>query len=159
KIASFELVHIPLIETAAKSDKPILLSAGMASLAELDDAVTVLRANGCDRLVLLKWTSAYPPGQAAAQPSTLEHIRLRYRCEVGLSDHSLRPYAAFAATALGAAVIEKHFTIARAEGGLDAAFSIEPAELRELVTGTDLVWRSLGRVRYQHLETEEASIK
>jgi len=159
KIASFELVHIPLIETAAKSGKPILLSTGMASLAELDDAVTALRANGCDRFVLLKCTSAYPSVEAEANLSTMNDMRLRYRCEVGLSDHSLRPYVAFAATALGAAVIEKHLTIARAEGGLDAAFSIEPAELRELSTGADLVWRSLGHVRYQHLAVEEASIR
>src|SRR5262249_50825458 len=82
-----------------------------------------------------------------------------YGCEAGLSDHTLRPYAAFAATALGAAVIEKHFTIARARGGVDSAFSIEPHEMRELATGVDLVWRSLGAVPYGPLAAEEASVR
>jgi pseudaminic acid synthase len=159
KIASFELVHIPLIETAAGSGKPMLISAGMASLAELDDAVAVLRANACDRFVLLKCTSAYPSAESEANVLTMHDMRSRYRCEVGLSDHTLRHYAAYAAAALGAAVIEKHFTMARAEGGLDAAFSLEPPELRELVEGTALVWRSLGEVAYGPRPVEATSVK
>jgi pseudaminic acid synthase len=159
KIASFELVHTPLIEAAAQSGKPILLSAGMSSLDELDDAVSALRANGCDRFILLKCTSAYPSAETEANLLTMQDMRLRYGCEVGLSDHTLRPYVAFAATSLGAVVIEKHFTLARAAGGLDAAFSIEPSELRELVEGAALVWRSLGGVCYGPLVVEKTSIK
>jgi pseudaminic acid synthase len=159
KIASFELIHIPLIEAVARSGKPILLSTGMSRLEELDDAVSALRANGCDRFIPLKCTSAYPSAEAEANILTILDMRQRYGCEVGLSDHTLRPYVAFAATSLGAVVIEKHFTISRAEGGLDSAFSLEPAELRELVDGTELVWRSLGALSYGPLAIEETSIR
>ena len=159
KIASFELIHIPLIAAAAKCGKPILLSAGMSSAAELDEAVSTLRTNGCNVFILLKCTSAYPSSEKDVNILTMQDMRTRYGCEVGLSDHTLRPYAAFAATSLGAAVIEKHFTIARNDGGLNSAFSLEPGELRELVDGTDLVWRSLGNVQYGALAAESASLK
>jgi pseudaminic acid synthase len=159
KIASFELIHIPLIEAAAKSGKPILLSMGMASLEELDEAVSALRTNGCDQFIVLKCTSAYPSSEDDAHVSTMTDIRARYGCEVGLSDHTLKPFAAFAATSLGAIVVEKHFTTARGDGGLDAAFSLEPAEMRELVDGTSAVWRSLGNVQYGHLSSENASLR
>jgi pseudaminic acid synthase len=159
KIASFELVHLPLIERAAQCGKPVFISTGMAALVELDAAVNALRVNGCDRFILLKCTSAYPSKESDANLLTMADMRQRYHCEVGLSDHNLRPYIAFAATALGAAAIEKHFTTARADGGVDAAFSIEPAELRELVDGTDSVWRSLGGVHYAPLASEAASLK
>jgi pseudaminic acid synthase len=159
KIASFELVHIPLIEAAARSGKPLIISTGMANALEIDDAVAAMRANGCDRFILLKCTSAYPSEENEANILTMHDMRLRYGCDVGLSDHTLRPYAAFAATALGASVVEKHFTIARAEGGIDSAFSIEPTELRELVEGTELVWRSLGGVRYGPRSVEKTSLK
>jgi pseudaminic acid synthase len=159
KIASFELVHIPLIEAAARLGKPLLISTGMANTLEIVDAVAALRGNGCDRFILLQCTSAYPSEESEANILTMYDMRLRYGCEVGLSDHTLRPYAAFAATALGATVIEKHFTIARADGGVDSAFSIEPAELRELVEGIELIWRSLGEVRYGPQSVEETSLK
>lgn len=159
KIASFELVHIPLIEAAARSGKPLLLSTGMANALEIDDAVTAMRANRCIEFILLKCTSAYPSEESEANILTMQDMHLRYGCEVGISDHTLRPYAAFAATALGATVIEKHFTLVRADGGVDSAFSIEPAELRELVEGTELVWRSLGDVCYDPLAVEETSLK
>lgn len=159
KIASFELIHIPLIEAAARSGKPLLISTGMSTMQEIDEAVAAVRGNGCDRFVLLKCTSAYPSDERNANVLTMSDMRLRYACEVGLSDHTLRPHAAFAATALGAAVVEKHFTITRAAGGLDSAFSIEPAELRDLVDGTMLIWRSLGHVRYSPLAVEETSLK
>src|SRR5207245_1396676 len=107
KIASFELVHIPLIEAAARSGMPLLASTGMASQLEIDDAVATMRGSGCDSFVLLKCTSAYPSEETEANILTMHDMRLRYGCEVGLSDHTLRPYAAFAATALGATVIEK----------------------------------------------------
>jgi pseudaminic acid synthase len=159
KIASFELVHIPLIEAAARSGKPLLISTGMGNSQEINDAVAALRASGCDQFILLKCTSAYPSEENEANLLTMQDMRRRYECEVGLSDHSLRPYAAFAATALGAVVIEKHLTIARSEGGVDSAFSIEPSELRDLVVGCQMVWRSRGDVRYGPLPVEETSLK
>jgi N-acetylneuraminate synthase len=159
KIASFELVHIPLVEAAAKSGKPLLISTGMASDREIDDAVSAVRASDCDRFILLKCTSAYPSQESDANVLTMCDMRRRYGCQVGLSDHTLRPYAAFAATALGAAVIEKHFTMARAAGGVDSAFSIEPAELRELVDGSEMVWRSRGAVRYGPQPAEDTSLR
>ncbi len=159
KIASFELVHLPLLETAARSGKPILLSTGMATLGELDEAVAALRENAADRQVLLKCTSAYPSQEGDANILTMIDMRQRYGGEVGLSDHNLRPYSAFAAVALGATVIEKHITLSRADGGVDAAFSIEPSELRALVDGARLVWKSLGEVRYGPLDREAASLR
>ncbi len=159
KIASFEIVHIPLIEAAAKSGKPLLISTGMADTPEIDDAVSTIRANGCSQFILLKCTSAYPAEEHDANILTMHDMRVRYGCEVGLSDHTLRHYAAFTASALGAAVIEKHLTIARSEGGVDSAFSIEPIELRELVKGTELVWRSLGDIRYGPVAAEETSLR
>lgn len=158
KIASFELVHIPLIAAAAKCGRPVLLSAGMSTLEELDEAASTLRSNGCEEFVLLKCTSAYPSRESDANILTMQDMHARYACEVGLSDHSLSPYAAFAATSFGAAVIEKHFTLERRDGGLDAAFSLEPSELRDIVRGTELVWRSLGGVHYGPLAVERASV-
>jgi pseudaminic acid synthase len=157
KIASFELVHLPLIAAVAQSGKPVLLSTGMASADELDEAVSALRANGCREFVLLKCTSAYPSEEPDANLATMRDMSSRYSCMVGLSDHTLRPYVAYAAVALGAAVVEKHMTLSRAEGGVDSAFSLEPAELRELVEGTKLVWLSVGGVRYAPLPSEETS--
>lgn len=159
KLASFELVHIPLIEAAAKSGRPVILSTGMAAQAEIDDAVAALRLHGCETFVLLKCTSAYPAEEKDADVRTMIDLRDKYGCEVGLSDHTLRPYVAFAATALGASVIEKHFALKRSDGGLDAAFSLEPAEMKELVAGAELVWRSLGSVRYGPKTVERTSLK
>lgn len=159
KIASFELIHLPLVEAATRSGKPILLSTGMATLNELDEAVATLRNGAAERHVLLKCTSAYPSQEADANILAMVDMRRRYGSEVGLSDHNLRPYSAFAAAALGAAVIEKHVTLARADGGIDAAFSIEPPELRALADGARLVWESLGEVRYGPLVREAASLR
>ncbi len=159
KIASFEVVHIPLIKAAARSGKPLLLSTGMAEVTEIDEAVAAMRDNGCERFVLLKCTSAYPSKESDAHVSTMRDMGHRYGCEVGLSDHSLRPYAAYAATALGASVIEKHVTRARAHGGPDAAFSIEPDELRTLIEGCALVHASCGSVQYGPQPAEESSLK
>ena len=159
KIASFELVHIPLIGAAARVGKPVLLSTGMASIGEIDDAVFALTAGGCGAFVLLKCTSAYPSAEEHANLLTMQALSSRYECEVGLSDHALRPYAAYAAVALGATVVEKHFTLNRAQGGPDAAFSLEPSELRELVDGTKRVWQSRGKVEYGPHATEKTSLK
>lgn len=159
KIASFELIHLPLIAATARSGKPVLLSTGMATLDELDEAVAILRKDGTDRHVLLKCTSAYPSQESDANILTMVDMRQRYDGEIGLSDHNLRPHSAFAAVALGATVIEKHFTLARADGGVDAAFSIEPPELRALVDGARLVWESLGDLRYGPVAREAASLR
>jgi pseudaminic acid synthase len=159
KIASFELVHIPLIEAAARSGKPVLLSTGMACKGEIDDAVAALDANGCNDFILLKCTSAYPSSEKDANVLTMQDMRARYGCNVGLSDHSLRPYAAYAAVALGATIVEKHVTLSRAGGGVDAAFSLEPPELGELVKGVKLVWQSRGDVHYDPMPVEAASLK
>jgi pseudaminic acid synthase len=159
KIASFELIHIPLIESAARSGKPILLSTGMARLDEIDAAVAALNANRCNDFVLLKCTSAYPSTEKEANVLTMQDMRARYRCNVGLSDHSLRPYSAYAAVALGATAVEKHLTLSRAEGGVDSAFSLEPSELTELVAGVKLTWESRGDVYYGPTSSEAASLK
>ena len=159
KIASFELVHIPLIEAAGRSGKPILLATGMASMDEMDDAVFALTGSGCESFVLLKCTSAYPSEEEHANVLTMLSMSARYDCQVGLSDHALRPYAAYAAVALGATVIEKHITLSRAAGGVDAAFSLEPPELHDLVEGTKRVWLSRGKVEYGPQATEMTSFK
>jgi len=159
KIASFELIYLPLIEAVARSGKPVLLSTGMANISELDDAVSALRVNGCNRFILLKCTSAYPSDEKEANILTMQDMSSRYGCQVGLSDHTLRPYAAYAAVALGASVIEKHVTLSRTDGGVDAAFSLEPAELRGLVEGTELVWLSRGNISYAPSKIEETSLK
>jgi N-acetylneuraminate synthase len=131
----------------------------MGSREEIDDAVTAMRAHAGCRFVLLKCTSAYPSLEEHANVSTMVDLRERHGCEVGLSDHTLRPFAAYAATALGAVIIEKHVTLSRAAGGVDSAFSLEPAEVRELAEGIDLVWKSLGAVRYENLPAEAASVR
>jgi pseudaminic acid synthase len=159
KIASFELIHIPLLVRAAQSDKPLLISTGMASLEEVDHAVDVVTSHGKREFVLMKCTSAYPADEKDANLATMLDMRRRHECVVGLSDHTLRPMVAFGATALGASVIEKHFTLSRAHGGPDAAFSIEPAELSELVRGITQIWQSIGTVTYEVQDSERASIK
>lgn len=159
KIASFELVHVPLLEAVARSRKPVLISTGMASLPEIDDAVAALRGNGCEEFILLKCTSAYPSEERDANVLTMQAMGTRYQSAIGLSDHTLTPFAAYASVALGAAVIEKHLTLRRDDGGVDAAFSLEPAELRELVAGVRSVWLTRGEVEYGPRPAEAASLR
>ena len=158
KIASFENNHLPLIEKAASTGKPLIISTGMASLGELDDAVRTARDAGCTQLVLLKCTSTYPASPENTNIRTIPHLRELFGCEVGLSDHTMGVGVAVASVALGASVIEKHFTLARADGGVDSAFSLEPAELASLVTETERAWQSLGEVRYGPTEAEKKSL-
>jgi len=158
KIASFENIHLPLIRKVAATGKPMIISTGMASIAEIDEAVTAARAAGCRDLVLLKCTSTYPATPANTNISTIPHMRELFRCEVGLSDHTMGVGVAVAATALGASVIEKHFTLRRADGGVDSAFSLEPAELQALVTETQRAWEALGRITYGPTEAEKPSL-
>lgn len=148
KIASFENIHLPLIEKVASTGKPLIISTGMASVAELDESVRTARAAGCQDLVLLKCTSTYPASPEDSNVATIPHMRELFDCEVGLSDHTMGIGAAVAAVAHGATVIEKHFTLNRLDGGVDSTFSLEPAEMKDLVTETERAWQSLGRIKY-----------
>jgi pseudaminic acid synthase len=158
KVASFENVDLPLIRKIAETGKPMIISTGMASLAELNDAVTAAREGGCKNLVLLKCTSAYPASPADANLLTIPHLRNLFKCEVGLSDHTMGIGVPIASVALGASVIEKHFTLKRADGGVDSAFSIEPAEMAQLVRETRVAWQSLGEICYEPTEEEKKSM-
>lgn len=154
KIASFECIDLPLIRKAAATGKPLIISTGMATLPEIGEAVEAARGAGCEDLVLLKCTSTYPASPENTHLRTITHMRELFGCEVGLSDHTMGIGASVAAVALGATVIEKHFTLSRAEGGVDAAFSLEPHELSALVTETERAWQALGEVRYGPTEAE-----
>ena len=158
KIASQENNHLPLIRKAASTGKPLIISTGMASIAELDEAVTAAREAGCKDLVLLKCTSTYPATPANSNVLTIPHMRQLFGCEVGLSDHTMGVGVSVAAVAHGATVIEKHFTLSRAEGGVDSAFSLEPAEMQSLVVETERAWQSLGAVTYGPTEAEQKSL-
>jgi len=158
KIASFENVHLPLIAKAASTGKPLIISTGMASLAELDLAVTTARSAGCRDLILLKCTSSYPSSPEHSNISTIPHLSQLFDCEVGLSDHTMGVGVAVASVALGASMIEKHFTLSRDEGGVDSAFSLEPDELAALVLETHRAWESLGRVSYGPTRAEQKNL-
>ena len=158
KIASFENVHLPLIRKAAATGKPLIISTGMATIAEIDDAVQAARGAGCRDLVLLKCTSTYPATPENTNVRTVEHMRELFRCEVGLSDHTMGVGASIAAVTLGATVIEKHFTLRRADGGVDSAFSLEPEEFTSLMVESERAWQSLGRVSYGPSPAEQKSI-
>lgn len=158
KIASFENTDIPLIRKVAATGKPLIISTGMATQAELEETVEEARTAGCRDLVLLKCTSTYPASPECSNLRTIPDLRERYGCEVGLSDHTAGIGAALAAVALGASVIEKHFTLSRAEGGVDAAFSLEPQELAALVQETERAWLALGKVSYGPTAPEQKSL-
>jgi pseudaminic acid synthase len=155
KIASFELVDLPLIRRVAQTGKPILMSIGMATVSEIDDAVRCARENGCTDLTLLKCTSTYPASAENSNLLTIPHLRELFGCRVGLSDHTLGIGVALAAIACGASVIEKHFTLSRVEGGVDAPFSLEPAEMKMLVDESRRARAALGSVLYGPTESEQ----
>lgn len=158
KIASFENVDIPLIKKVARTGKPIIISTGMATAAELDEAVRAAREEGNDQLILLKCTSTYPTTPENSNLATIPHMRDLFGTEIGLSDHTMGTGVSVAAVALGATVIEKHFTTARADGGVDAAFSMEPHELKQLVEDTERAWQSIGQIQYGPTEAEKPSL-
>ena len=158
KIASFENVDIPLIKRVAQTGKPMIVSTGMASLSELDDLVRTAKENGCQDLTLLKCTSSYPATPEGTNLLTIPHMKELFKCNVGLSDHTLGIGAAVASVALGATVIEKHFTLSRADGGVDAAFSMEPAEMAQLVRECNTACEALGEVSSEIQEQEKKSV-
>ena len=158
KIASFENIDIPLIKRVAQTGKPMIVSTGMASLSELDDLVRTAKENGCHDLTLLKCTSSYPATPEGTNLLTIPHMKELFKCNVGLSDHTLGIGAAVASVALGATVIEKHFTLYRADGGVDAAFSMEPAEMAQLVRECNTACEALGEVCYEMQEQEKKSV-
>ena len=158
KIASFEVVDVPLVARIAKTGKPIIMSTGMATLAEIDEAVRTIRAEGVEQLLLLKCTSAYPAPPADVNLTTMPHLGRAFGVPVGLSDHTLGNAVAVAAVALGAALIEKHFTLSRAVPGPDAAFSMEPEELGTLVRDARLVHEALGEVQYEVTPSESSNL-
>ncbi len=158
KVASFENTDLPLIRKVAATGKPVIISTGMATVAELELSVKAARAAGCQDLVLLKCTSTYPALPVNTHLRTIPHVRELFGCQVGLSDHTMGVGASVAAVALGATVIEKHFTLSRADGGVDSAFSLEPAELTALVVETERAWQALGQVHYGPTQAERGSL-
>ncbi len=158
KIASFENTDLPLIRKVAATGKPMIISTGMATIAELDETVRTLREAGCRDLILLKCTSSYPTTPENTNILTIPHMAKLFDCQVGLSDHTMGIGAAVASVALGATVIEKHFTLSRADGGVDSAFSMEPDEVRALVAETKRAWQALGKIHYGPTENEKKSL-
>lgn len=159
KIASFENTDLPLIRRVARTGKPMIISTGMASVAELQETVEAARGAGCRDLVLLKCTSTYPATPANTNISTIPHMRQLFDCQIGLSDHTMGVGVSVASVAFGATVIEKHFTLARADGGVDSTFSLEPAEMAQLVVETERAWQGIGRVHYGATAAEKKSLQ
>jgi pseudaminic acid synthase len=158
KIASFEAVDLPLIAHVASKGKPMIISTGMSNLGEISEAVRTARDNGCEQLVLLHCVSCYPAPDEDSNVRTVAHLAEAFGCVSGLSDHTHGSAVAIASIALGGSVVEKHFTLARADGGPDAAFSLEPDEFAALVTDCKRAWRSLGRVSYDLQGSERGSV-
>ena len=158
KIASFENNHLPLIKKVAATGKPIIISTGMAKIGEIEQAVEAAKSAGCSNPILLKCTSTYPSSPINTNLKTIPHLRNLFNCEVGLSDHTLGIGAAVCSVALGASVIEKHFTLSRAEGGVDSDFSLEPSEFKLLTDEVSRAWEALGTISYGHTQSEEKSL-
>ncbi|MCW7472016.1 pseudaminic acid synthase [Leptospira levettii] len=158
KIASFENVDLPLIKKVANTGKPIIVSTGMATVQEIAEAVETIRSTGNEQIILLKCTSTYPATPETTNILTIPHLRELFGCEVGLSDHTMGIGVSVASVALGAVVIEKHFTLNRKDGGVDSTFSMEPKEMNSLVIETERAWQALGKINYGPTEKEKASL-
>lgn len=158
KIASFELIDIPLIRYVASTGKPMIMSTGMASEVEIDEAVQAARDSGCEEIVLLHCISSYPAPLSSANLAKLSLMRERFGVQIGLSDHTLGTTASIAAVALGATVIEKHFTLSRADKGPDCEFSLEPDELKQLCDETYGAWSSIGTPTFERAEEEKSNL-
>ncbi|WP_276504467.1 pseudaminic acid synthase [Terrimonas pollutisoli] len=157
KVASFENTDWPLLKRIAKTGKPVIMSTGVSALSDIDESVRVLRQHGCNELVLLKCTSTYPATPENTNLMTIPHLQQLFNCVVGLSDHTMGIGASVAAVALGARVIEKHFTLRRTDGGVDSAFSLEPEELKSLVVEAERAFLALGKIQYGVQKAEEKS--
>lgn len=158
KVASFELVDVPLLKKIASTGKPVILSTGLAVLSEIDEAVRLLRENGAGELTLLKCTSAYPAPVEEANLRTIPHLAKTFSCKAGLSDHTMNYEVAIAAVALGASMIEKHFTLSRKDPGPDSSFSMEPMEFKNMVSAIRNVEKALGKIKYEPTAREEESL-
>jgi N-acetylneuraminate synthase len=158
KIASFEIVDLPLIRAAARTGRPMIISTGMATRQEIEEAVSAARTEGCEQLAVLQCTSSYPAPAEASNLRTIPDLRAWTGAEVGLSDHTLGIGVAVAAVALGATLIEKHVTISRSDGAVDSTFSLEPHELGALVLETRRAWESLGSVEYGPTDADRSSL-
>jgi pseudaminic acid synthase len=159
KIASFENTDHPLLKKVASTGKPVIMSTGLATIADLDESVRVLAENGCKDLILLKCTSTYPASPENTNLLSIPHMSSLFDCLVGLSDHTMGIGAAVASVALGACVVEKHFTLSRADGGVDSTFSIEPSELKSLVIESERAFLALGNVKYGIQSVEKNSLR
>ena len=159
KIASFENTDHILLKKVAQTGKPVIMSTGVASIADIQESVGVLRKYGCKDLVLLKCTSTYPATPESTNLLTIPHMKELFDCQIGLSDHTMGIGAAVAAVALGARVLEKHFTLLRADGGVDSSFSLEPEELKNLVVESERAFLAMGKVNYILSEKEQKSLQ
>lgn len=159
KIASFENNFHDLLKKIAKTGKPVIMSTGVSRLQDIAESVDVLKSNGCKKLVLLKCTSTYPASPEDTNLLTIPNMRDVFQCPIGLSDHTKGIGVAVASVALGASVVEKHFTLDRSEGGVDSAFSIEPGELKSLVEESKRAFLALGSVSYGITNAEKNSLK
>lgn len=157
KIASFEATDLPLIRRVARTGKPMIVSTGMATAAEIDEAVRTARDAGCADIILLKCTSTYPATPENTHLRTIPNMREAFGCLVGLSDHTMGTGVAVAAVAFGAVMIEKHFTLRRADGGVDSTFSLEPHEFAQLRVETERAWQAIGVVNYGGTAAESKS--
>ncbi len=158
KIASFENTHHPLLRKVARTGKPVIMSTGVASFDDIAESVEVLKSAGCVEIILLKCTSTYPASPEKTNLLTIPHMRERWQCEIGLSDHTMGIGVALAAVGLGVRVIEKHFTLNRADGGVDSAFSMEPHEMKALVDESLKAYQALGHVQTEVQPVEEKSL-
>jgi len=159
KVASFECTDLALIRYVASTGKPLIISTGMAKASEIEEAVATARLAGCKELILLKCTSTYPATAANTNISTIPHLRDLFNCHVGLSDHTMGNGVSVASVALGAVLIEKHFTLDRTDGGVDSTFSMEPAELSALCQDTESAFAAMGCIHYGPVKAEQDSIQ
>jgi pseudaminic acid synthase len=159
KVASFENTDLPLVRKIASTGKPMIISTGMTTAAELDETVRAAREAGARDLILLKCTSTYPATPLNTNLVTIPHMKQLFNCQIGISDHTMGIGVSVGSVALGSTVIEKHFTLSRADGGVDSTFSMEPHEMEALVVEANRVWQSLGRVSYGPTDAERSSLK
>ncbi|MBD63440.1 MAG: pseudaminic acid synthase [Gammaproteobacteria bacterium] len=159
KIASFEAIDLPLIEYVAQTGKPMIISTGMADEDEIFEAIEAARKAGCNQLAILHCVSGYPAPAEDYNLKTITEMKTKFNLVTGLSDHTLDNNTAIASVALGASIIEKHFTLDRTGGGPDDSFSLEPSELANLCNGTKVAWSALGDINFERKNSEKANVQ